>query len=191
MWLFFDSETTGIPRNFNAPATDVRNWPRMVQLAWLQMDAKGRRLQAAEHIIKPEGFTIPADVVRIHGITTARALKEGVPLNEVLKSFATVVSESKLLIAHNMDFDAKIVGAEFHRAGIEHGIERLRQFCTMKGSKDYCRLPGKYGFKWPTLAELHLHLFGTGLAESHTAAADVETCAKCFVELRKRKAIRC
>jgi len=38
MMLFFDTETTGLPRDWNAPITQTNNWPRMVQLAWLQYD---------------------------------------------------------------------------------------------------------------------------------------------------------
>ena len=36
MYLFFDTETTGLPRRWNAPVTDVDNWPRLVQLAWIE-----------------------------------------------------------------------------------------------------------------------------------------------------------
>ena len=32
MYLIFDTETTGLPRNFKAPITDTDNWPRVVQL---------------------------------------------------------------------------------------------------------------------------------------------------------------
>jgi DNA polymerase III subunit epsilon len=30
MYLFFDTETTGIPRNYKAPVADLQNWPRLV-----------------------------------------------------------------------------------------------------------------------------------------------------------------
>ncbi len=33
MYLIFDTETTGLPKNYNAPLTDADNWPRLVQLA--------------------------------------------------------------------------------------------------------------------------------------------------------------
>jgi len=64
------------------------------------------------------------------------------------------------------------------------------QFCTMKSKKivECCRIPKQagWGYKWPTLTELHSHLFETGFAGSHDAHADVEACARCFFELRKR-----
>lgn len=59
MFLIFDTETTGLPRNWNAPLTDFDNWPRVVQLAWQIHDADGVLIEVANHIIKPEGFTIP------------------------------------------------------------------------------------------------------------------------------------
>jgi len=36
MYLFFDTETTGLPKNWKAPIEDLNNWPRLVQLAWLE-----------------------------------------------------------------------------------------------------------------------------------------------------------
>lgn len=41
VYLFFDTETTGIPRNWRAPVTDLTNWPRIVQVAWLECDEDG------------------------------------------------------------------------------------------------------------------------------------------------------
>ena len=87
--LFFDTETTGVPRNYKAPASDLQNWPRLVQLAWLLTDAEGREIKSAEHIVRPEGFEIPAPAQKVHGISTAAALSEGVPLRDVLAGFRT------------------------------------------------------------------------------------------------------
>jgi hypothetical protein len=32
-YLFFDTETTGVPNNWDAPASQIENWPRLIQLA--------------------------------------------------------------------------------------------------------------------------------------------------------------
>ena len=77
MYLFFDTETTGLPRNWKAPVTDLNNWPRMVQIAWILCDDKGNRVESADYIIKPENFVIPQDASRVHGITTEKAINEG------------------------------------------------------------------------------------------------------------------
>ena len=41
MFLIFDTETIGLPKNYNAPYSDLANWPRMVQLAWQIHSATG------------------------------------------------------------------------------------------------------------------------------------------------------
>ncbi|MCU0370607.1 MAG: 3'-5' exonuclease, partial [Bacteroidales bacterium] len=70
MFLIYDTETTGLPRNFEAPVTDLENWPRVVQLAWQLHDAEGNMLEAKEFLIRPDHFTIPYNAAKVHGITT-------------------------------------------------------------------------------------------------------------------------
>ena len=33
--LFFDTETTGLPSDYNAPINNSHNWPRLVQISWI------------------------------------------------------------------------------------------------------------------------------------------------------------
>lgn len=187
MYLFFDTETTGLPGNYNAPIEDLNNWPRLVQLAWVIYDENAEEKTGMNYIIKPEGFIIPEQASRVHGITTEKALKEGQPLISVLEEFARVVGDAKLLIAHNISFDEKIIGAEFLRKNISHDLFNTARFCTMKESTDFCQLPGNYGdYKWPRLAELHEKLFGANFENAHDALADVNACARCFFELIDR-----
>ena len=87
MYLIFDTETTGLPRDYSAPITQLDNWPRLVQLAWQLHDHTGALQSSGNYIIRPEGFTIPFNSEQIHGISTERALKEGVDLKEVLVDF--------------------------------------------------------------------------------------------------------
>ncbi len=115
MYLFFDTETTGLPKNWKAPVSDLNNWPRLVQLAYLFYGRNGNLISSGDFIIKPVGFTIPADASRIHGISTERALREGKDLLPVLREFYALIDESEYLVAHNISFDEKIVGAEFLR----------------------------------------------------------------------------
>ena len=78
MFLFFDTETNGLPQDWSAPVTDVANWPRLVQIAWVYCNAEGEKVGSHEYIIKPEGFVISRQAANVHGITTKRALAEGV-----------------------------------------------------------------------------------------------------------------
>ena len=122
MYLFFDTETTGLPSNWKAPVSDLNNWPRLVQLAFLYYDKNGNKISSGDYIVKPEGFTIPTDASRIHGISTERAIREGESLITVLQKFQSLINQSEVLVAHNMSFDEKIVGAEFLRIGMQNSI---------------------------------------------------------------------
>jgi DNA polymerase III epsilon subunit-like protein len=186
MYLFFDTETTGLPRSWKAPVNDLANWPRLVQLAWLLYDPDGKFISGKDHIIRPEGFRIPEESARVHGISTAKALLDGVPLAVALKEFHGLFENARALVAHNMSFDEKILGAEFLRLGLQNPLPGKKRICTMETSTNFCRIEGPYGYKWPKLSELHQKLFGTGFQEAHNAANDIQATAKCFWELRKR-----
>jgi len=185
MYLFFDTETTGLPKNWKAPVTDTTNWPRLVQLAWLAYDHVGNKLSDGNYIIKPEGFSIPADASRIHGISNERALREGLLIVDVLNTFQTMLDAATTLVAHNMSFDEKIVGAEFIRNNMSNVLDRKQKICTMQSTTEFCALNGPYGYKWPKLSELHYKLFHTGFEEAHNAAVDIHATAKCFWELKR------
>jgi DNA polymerase-3 subunit epsilon len=185
MYLFFDTETTGLPKNWKAPVTDLNNWPRLVQLAFLYYDNSGNKILGGDFIIKPDGFTIPTDASKIHGISTEKALREGHSISFVLQQFNTLVGKASYLVAHNMSFDEKIVGSEFLRNGMQNTIPSKNKICTMEKSTNFCAIDGPYGYKWPKLSELHYKLFRTGFDEAHNAAVDITATAKCFWELRK------
>lgn len=187
MHLFFDTETTGIPRNYKAPASDLQNWPRLVQIAWLLVDEGGHEVASAEHIIKPAGFSTPKDAAKVHGITTEMARQNGVDLEPVLAEIASDIQKASALVAHNMPFDEKVLGAEFLRSGHPNILESKKRKCTMQGATEFCRLPGQYGYKWPTLQELYGKLFNEHLEGAHQALVDVRACARCYFELRRMK----
>ena len=185
MFLIFDTETTGLPRNYNAPLTDFDNWPRVIQLAWQVHDEKGELMEVQNFIIKPDGFEIPRGSEKIHGISTERALKEGLPLEEVLQIFNKSLAGMQGIAGHNVEFDISVTGAEFLRTGIETNLHRLNVIDTKELSTNYCALPGGRGgkFKWPTLGELHRRLFNVDFDAAHNASADVQATARCFLEL--------
>ena len=192
MFLIFDTETTGLPKNYQAPLTDFDNWPRMVQIAWQLHDAGGQLLHHASIIVKPEGYTIPFNAVQIHGISNERALAEGMPLVEVLTLFAEQVQACVYACGHNIEFDNNIVGAEFLRCGMENILAKKPNIDTKSDETTaFCAIAGGKGgkFKWPTLSELYTKLFNKGFEEAHNAAFDVQATAKVFFELVKRKII--
>jgi len=191
MYLFFDTETNGLPKNWKAPVSDTNNWPRLVQIAWILYDDKADMIKEKEAVIRPEGFEINLEAAKIHGITPERAEKEGVPLQGILEEFAADIGRSTHLVAHNIAFDEMIVGSEFVRKKIQHKLFLKERICTMLATTDFCRIPGKYRgkYKWPKLQELHKILFGYEFEEAHDARADIHATAKCFWELKKKGVI--
>ena len=185
MFLVFDTETTGLPLNYRAPLSDFNNWPRMVQIAWQIHDIKGDLIEVKNYIIKPDGFTIPYNSEKIHGISTELALSKGIPLEEVLSLFSDALNQAKYIIGHNISFDNNIVGCEFLRSNMSNVLENKISIDTKEESTEFCQLPGGRGgkFKWPNLSELYNKLFGESFAEAHNASADVEATTRCFLEL--------
>jgi DNA polymerase III subunit alpha len=186
MYLIFDTETTGLPKNWNAPVTDTDNWPRCVQVAWQLHDGFGRLIEHRDFLVRPDGFNIPYDSEKVHGISTALAASEGAALADVLAEFNQALAKAKFVVGQNLGFDVNILGCEFHRTGITTQLAAipLLDTCTEKTAL-LCQLPGGRGgkFKLPTLTELHSYLFKTSFDEAHNATADVEATARCFFEL--------
>jgi len=115
MFLIFDTETTGLPKKWSAPLTDFDNWPRAIQIAWQLHDSSGKCISNQSHVIYPKGFSIPFDSEKIHGISTALAKKIGVEINFALEKFKEDLNKSEFICGHNLNFDEKILGAEFLR----------------------------------------------------------------------------
>ncbi|KGL59569.1 MULTISPECIES: DNA polymerase III subunit alpha [unclassified Polaribacter] len=186
MYLIFDTETTGLPKSWNAPITDTDNWPRCVQIAWQLHDEMGIVLEHNDFLIKPDNFNIPYDAERIHGISTELAEEQGISLDEGLQLFNEALEKTTFIVGQNLNFDLNIMGCEFHRLGVENKLTSLPilDTCTEK-TAFMCQIPGGRGgkFKLPTLTELHTHLFGAGFGEAHNATADVEATTRCFLEL--------
>ncbi|WP_373075129.1 exonuclease domain-containing protein, partial [Zeaxanthinibacter enoshimensis] len=190
MYLIFDTETTGLPKRWDAPVHDTDNWPRCVQIAWQLHDSMGRLVEHQDYLIRPDGFDIPYDAEKIHGISTDLAREQGIPLGEALEKFNTALAQAKFIVGQNVGFDVNIMGAEFHREAVDNPLQKLPVLdtCT-EVTAELCQIPGGRGgkFKLPTLTELHQHLFGEPFAEAHNATADVEATTRCFLELLRRR----
>jgi DNA polymerase III subunit alpha len=190
MYLIFDTETTGLPKDFKAPITDTDNWPRCVQIAWQLHDDMGNLVEQKDFLVIPDGYDIPYQAEQIHGISTALAHAQGVPFQKVLEEFKIVLEKSKFVVGQNILFDINVMGCELHRYGMETNLTQLPVLDTCTEiTAEMCQLPGGRGgkFKLPTLTELHQHLFGVPFNEAHNATADVEATTRCFLELIRIK----
>jgi DNA polymerase-3 subunit alpha len=192
MFLVFDTETTGLPKKWNAPLTDSENWPRCVQLAWQLHDSKGNLISNHSYLVRPENFNIPFEAEKIHGISTDLANKIGIDINEVLKLFIEDYNKAGFLVGHNVKFDINIIGAELIRIGskVDLSNKDVLDTCSEITAK-VCQLPGGRGgkFKFPTLVEIYTLLFSDSFSEAHNASADVEATARVFFELVRKRVL--
>ena len=189
MYIFFDTETTGLPKNWKAPVEDLDNWPRLVQLAWIVYDSNKAFVHSEEHIVYPSGFQIPEAASNVHGITTQKAILEGENIDYVLDQFYNDLNSCSHIIAHNLNYDINVMGAELLRNNKANILPDKKGICTMLSSVDYCALPGRYGYKWPSLSELHIKLFNKDFENAHDAMSDISATADCFFELEQRSVI--
>ena len=180
--LFFDTETTGLPKDWKAPIEQLDNWPRLVQIAWQVYNIEGDLLEEYEYIIKPVGFIIPLEASAVHRITTEKALEKGEDLLTILKVFSSSVKSCGLLVAHNYSYDYNIMGSELLRNGLENSLKDKDYICTMNSSTDFCKISGPFGNKWPKLEELYDILFNETF-NAHNALADIKATARCFWKL--------
>ncbi len=190
MYIIFDTETTGLPKRWDAPITDTDNWPRCIQIAWQLHDAMGNLIEHQDYLIKPDGFNIPFDSEKVHGISTELATEQGVPLQDVLVKFNEALAKAKFVVGQNIGFDINIMGCELYRYGVDSPMASMPVLdtCT-EVTADLLKLPGGRGgrYKLPNLTELHSYLFGVPFAEAHNATADVEATTRCFFELVRRE----
>lgn len=189
MYLFFDTETTGKAKSFNASFKDTDNWPRITQLAWQVYNEDGRLFKSFSSLIKPDGWEVPKEQFFIdNNMSTERCEKEGEAISSVIYKFLVELNQCKYLLAHNMSFDLNVMACEMYRLNITAENKPIK-FCTMKSMTDIMQLPGPYGFKYPSLNELHNYLFGEDFTGAHDAMDDVNATAKCFFELKRKNII--
>jgi DNA polymerase-3 subunit alpha len=144
-------------------------------------------------IVKPDGFDIPFKAEQVHGISTKRAMDEGHELGKVLEVFIKDLSNTSLLVGHNIEFDINIIGAEFIRQNLDtEQFLNTAKLDTGISSTEYCALQGGIGgkLKMPTLAELHKKLFDRNFEDAHDASYDVAATARSFFGLINKKVVK-
>lgn len=200
MYMFFDTETTGLP-NFNLGLTDAAQ-PRILQIAMLLRDADGRDIAAWKAPIKPEGWRVDERKVNdqgkptayaIHGIGNAYLEQYGVGIKQALGMFRWFESKATLKVAHNYRFDGFLLKSEHERAGVAPIDPPIDKFCTMKVMTDLMKLPPTAnmvaaGFDKPKsakLSEAYKYCTGRELIGAHDAFADVKACADVFFWIKE------
>jgi DNA polymerase III subunit epsilon len=189
--LFIDTETNGLPRDWRlAPAADLSNWPRLVEVAWAIGNEFVSRASkpltgysTATFLIRPDRWRMSPQAESVHRISIDECYRYGAELHTVLMALAEAVAVHQVdtIVAHNADFDLAVLAAEYLRTGMQNPLVGLDVVCTMRASTDYCQIRGSgRGYKWPRLEELYRRLFERQVVEAHRAEQDVLTLIECY-----------
>ena len=186
-YLFIDTETTGLPLDDSFSIDTINNWPRVVSVAYILCD-DCKIVRENYSIIKPNGFIIPPESTKVHGITSAEAISKGRVLSEVLDEIKGVINECDYIVGHNIIFDINVLNAEFYRYNMTLPVSLKPYYCTMQLAKGYCGLSNT---KYPTLEELYTILKGDTISNAHNAQTDAQASMECFWILRDSGFVDC
>lgn len=180
--LVFDTETNGKREKGRNPP--LSSEPAITQIAAVLF--WGRRPVAhLSCFVQPLNFdgtaaTIPTEQFFIDsGITQETVDAVGRPLKTGLAEFNQMVKVADRIVAHNIQFDDPITRSNYSRVvAPQREYWDTPKFCTMKTLEPVLKLPGKYGFKFPTLDESYRALVDPmGFEGAHDAMVDVNACA--------------
>jgi DNA polymerase III epsilon subunit-like protein len=205
--LVIDTETTGLPIDRHAPVSVRGNWPFPVQIAWcifrppnlaIPESPKGIQLERS-FIIYPDGWTIPEDSTKIHGISQIHAMESGEPLRKVLQKLHEDCHSVNGIVFHNRDFDLPVLLHAETLVGMPYSMSPLKSLpclCTMMYGRNLCKLPmpsslsemkegiSSKKYKAPRLEELYMFLYKKSPTRRlHNALEDVRVLADCLTQL--------
>ncbi len=179
--LIFDTETTGMVQFRRAPGArqPTRSDPAR--------DAARRVRRLAAHgphlllVQLAEGVTIEPGAKEAHGISEEDCARYGVAPIVACSLFNQACLQADIIVAHNLSFDESIMKTALFRIGNKpHRLDGRQHVCTKEATTDVLKLPGKYGYKWPTLAEAYRHYTGLEIEGAHDALVDTEACLQVF-----------
>lgn len=182
--LFFDTETNGLPKDYNASVQEADNWPRVLQISWIITDETGKTLKKVNYFIRPVGFTIiEKSPHNPYAIPKSILMDKGTEIKDVLERFSKDIQDVDLVVGHNIKFDKSVIQAELYRLGMHDIFANKQMFCTMMAGKSICEILSKHGFKYPKLQELYQYLFKKRFEGAHDALNDVNATIECFFKI--------
>ena len=184
--MFIDTETTGLPKLRNVSALARKNiWPDIVSIAWMIYE-KGQHIETKYHLVKPNGWLIAADSIRIHGITMEYASNNGVTLESAMSDLQADLGTVGKVVAHNMEFDKNVIFNAYKWRLDTNPLEfwPKTQICTMLKSENELKLPSTFArskrFKSPSLKELYTDTFKKEPVGMHNSKKDAEILAEIY-----------
>lgn len=183
--LVVDTESSGIPRNWNAPFEQLDKWPNVVQLSWLVYQWDGTLVKQEDHFIANDDYTIEASSRAIHHISDEILKEKGEHRKAVLALLETDVLQYKpIVVGHFVELDYKLLNVEYCRIGQKKNpLQNVPLFCTMLGAVALPHL--ERNNRQLKLTELYHYLFSEEQPFPHNALYDALATARCFFKERE------
>lgn len=209
--LVFDTETSGLwPRNTDITQKNA-SYPYIVQLSFIIFDFKENTVVKSynTYIKDLKNVDFNGDAFRVTGITKEQC-DNGVSIVEAINEFHKYYLQVKHVVAHNLNFDKKMIQLEvirnFEAMNMKsindpwilfndtfNDLWGIQQHCTMEKGKHICNImiKGKYGDfkKNPKLIELYQKLFNETPTNLHDSIVDCMVCLKCYAKVNHDKII--
>lgn len=195
--LFYDFETSGLPL-FDQPSDDPRQ-PHIVQAAAMLVDSETRQEISSINLIAcPDGWHIPDEVARVHGITEEYARTAGVDENVVVNALHALWMTSTVRVAHNETFDARIMRialkrwrdegtADHWKAGVAECTARMSSPIIKMAPTPAMLAAGRRHPKTPKLTEAYQYFLGVEMGGAHSALGDVRGCMAVYWAIKDRE----
>jgi len=205
--MFFDVETSGLLPNQKAKPLDLQNleqYPHILQLSYILYDLECNMIiEKYNQYIKNKDVYVSPEITQLTGITSELLEEKGIYIEDALEHFKCSLLHCRYIIAHNFEFDSKMITIETARNRKNlfpicysilsdiAGPKSHRYYdteCTMQMTVDFCNLErvnsrGVYK-KLPRLSELYQILFGTNLENFHNSMVDVLACMRCYLKYK-------
>lgn len=167
--IVLDTETTGF---------DPKTGDRMIEVGCIEIHDLLPTGRTFHRLIHPERL-IPADAIRVHGITDDK-VRDAPKFAEIVVDLCDFIGDAPI-IAHNAQFDRNFIDHEFGRCG-RALFEEARWIDTLKLAQS--RFPGM-----PNSLDALCKRFKISLVERslHGALIDARLLAEVYLELKGGK----
>lgn len=184
-YLVFDCSAKGKVKDWKAPFSDTFAWPRLMHLSWIVIDKDFKPIEDFDFVVQHENDKVSAEIMKLCKIDQEDIKNKSKPLEEILQAFSDSMEDVNFALAFNLNFNENVIGAEYIRTSLNSNLFKVEKFCLMQESTFFCKLPGKRGYKWPTLTQLHAMLFQKTFSPPNNARADVIAATRSFIMLMK------
>lgn len=187
-YLAIDVETSGLPlksRPGEPPIpADAPGQPRLASFTAIAttQDLEVDDENSISTLIRPSlvngepEWRMQPGATAVNGITDERLQAEGIPVEDALAIYADYIDQGWIIVAHNAQFDTKVMRGALRIAGMDDRFHTTLNVCTMKA----CRA---LGIKPVNLQACYQHFYGEAFPDAHTSMADTRACLAVFRKL--------